>query len=78
MYFVFVRSRSRKAERCGRTILRKLMISCLTLEMSRTISDVCSPSKISSSMRSSLLPILRSIGNDASTQLPTTTIASVT
>ena len=47
------------------------MISCLTLEMSRTTSADCSPSKISSSMRSSLLPILRSIGNEASTQSST-------
>ena len=39
------------------------MISCLALEMSRTTSSP-SPSKISSSMRSSLLPILPSIGND--------------
>ena len=37
------------------------MISCFALEMSRTISSP-RPSKISSSIRSSLLPILRSIG----------------
>ena len=46
------------------------MISCLALEMSRTTSDVL-PSKMSSSIRSSLLPILRSIGNEASTQSST-------
>ena len=46
------------------------MISCLALEMSRTTSADL-PSKISPSMRSSLLPILRSIGNEASTQSST-------
>ena len=46
------------------------MISCLALEMSRTTSADL-PSKMSSSIRSSLLPILRSIGNDASTQSST-------
>ena len=47
--------------RCGREILRKLMISCLTLKMSRTTSSDL-PEKISFSSASSLLPILRSIG----------------
>ncbi len=37
------------------------MISCFTLEMSRTTSSEW-PEKISSSTASSLLPILRSIG----------------
>ena len=46
------------------------MISCLAFEMSRTISSA-RPSKMSSSIRSSLLPILRSIGNEASTQSST-------
>ncbi len=46
------------------------MISCLTLEMSRTTSFE-RPSKISSSIRSSLLPILASIGKDASTHAST-------
>ena len=46
------------------------MISCLTLEMSRTTSAEL-PSKISSSIRSSLLPILRSIGNEESTRSST-------
>ena len=46
------------------------MISCLALEMSRTISAE-RPSKMSCSIRSSLLPILRSIGNEASTQSST-------
>ena len=47
------------------------MISCLALEMSRTTSSSPLPSKISSSIRSSLLPILPSIGNPASTQSST-------
>ena len=34
-----VRSRSRSTARCGRTMRRKLMISCFASEMSRTISD---------------------------------------
>ena len=46
------------------------MISCFASVMSRTISDE-RPSKMSSSRRSSLRPILRSIGNDASTQVST-------
>ena len=46
------------------------MISCLAFEMSRTIS-ADRPSKMSSSMRSSLCPILRSIGNEASTHSST-------
>ena len=46
------------------------MISCFASEMSRTIlSD--RPSKMSSSIRSSLSPTLRSIGNDASTLVST-------
>ena len=46
------------------------MISCFALEISSTIfAD--RPSKMSSSSWSSLAPILRSIGNDASTQVST-------
>ena len=46
------------------------MISCFASEMSRTISDE-RPSKMSSSIRSSFISILRSIGNEASTQVST-------
>ena len=48
------------------------MISCLALERSRTISRLASSSKIACSSRSSLSPILRSIGNEASTHASTT------
>ena len=54
----------------GRTTRRKLMISCFALEISSTIfAD--RPSKMSSSSWSSLAPILRSIGNEASTIVST-------
>ena len=46
------------------------MISCFAFDRSRTIS-ADRPSKMSSSSWSSLAPILRSIGNEASTQVST-------
>ena len=64
-------ARGRGARRAGAgRSCRKLMISCFAFEMSRTISHE-RPSKMSSSSRSSLLPILRSIGNAASTFVST-------
>ena len=46
------------------------MISCFISEMSRTISDE-RPSKMSSSIRWSVTAILRSTGDEASTQVST-------
>ena len=56
-----VRSSSRSVGRWGLMILRKVMISCLTFEMSRTTSSE-RPSKTSSSIQSSLCAILSRIG----------------
>ena len=55
------RSSRRSVARSGLMILRYEMISCFTLEMSRTTSWE-GPSKSSSSIRSSLCPILSRIG----------------